>query len=165
AASFGLTRSGAMLIAAMKSGFYLLDPGSGALQLVVAPEPAIPTNRLNDGRCDRAGRFWAGTMNDGPREPTGSLYRLNADGACARLRLAIVIPNSIAWSPDDQVMYFADTYLNTIWAYDFDIATGAMRNERIFADCANQAGHPDGSCVDAEGCLWNAEYGGSRIVR
>lgn len=163
--SFGLTRSGAMLIAGMKSGFYLLDPGSGALNLVAAPERAVPTNRLNDGRCDRAGRFWAGTMNDGPREPTGSLYRLNADGTCAKLRGGIVIPNSIAWSPDDQVMYFADTYLNTIWVYDFDIATGAMRNERIFADCTGQAGHPDGSCVDAEGCLWNAEYGGSRIVR
>jgi len=162
--SFGLTRSGGMLIAGMKSGLYMLDPGSGALKLVAAPERDNPGNRFNDGRCDRGGRFWAGTMNDGPREPTGSLYRLDPDGSCASMRSGIVIPNSIAWSPDDRVMYFADTYLNTIWAYDFDLATGAMRNERVFADCSNQPGHPDGSCVDADGCLWNAEYGGWRVV-
>ena len=163
--SFGLTRSGSMMIAGMKSGLFMLDPSSGALTLVSAPERDMPGNRFNDGRCDRGGRFWAGTMRDGPREPTGSLYRLDPDGACANLRSGIVIPNSIAWSPDDRVMYFADTYLNTIWAYDFDLATGAMRNERVFADCSNQPGRPDGSCVDAEGCLWNAEYGGSRVVR
>jgi sugar lactone lactonase YvrE len=163
--SFGLTRSGSTMIAGMKSGLYLLDPASSALTLVSAPERDIPGNRFNDGRCDRGGRFWAGTMSDGPRAPTGSLYRLDADGSCANLRRGIVIPNSIAWSPDDRVMYFADTYVNTIWAYDFDLATGEMRNERVFADCGNQPGRPDGSCVDADGCLWNAEYGGSRVVR
>jgi sugar lactone lactonase YvrE len=163
--SFGLTRSGSTMIAGMKSGLYTLDPGSGALKLVTAPERDIPGNRFNDGRCDRSGRFWAGTMSDGPREPTGSLYRLDPDGSYEHMRSGIVIPNSIAWSPDDRVMYFADTYVNTIWAYDFDLATGAMRNERVFADFSNQPGGPDGSCVDADGCLWNAEYGGSRVVR
>jgi sugar lactone lactonase YvrE len=149
----------------MKSGLYLLDLGSGARKLVAAPERDIPTNRFNDGRCDRGGRFWAGTMSDGPRLPTGSLYRLDADGTCTKMRGGIVIPNSIAWSPDDRVMYFADTHLHTIWAYDFDLATGAMRNERVFADSSNLPGYPDGSCVDAESCLWNAEYGGWRVVR
>ena len=163
--SFGLTRSGSTMIAGMKSGLYMLDPASGALTLLSAPERDIPGNRFNDGRCDRGGRFWAGTMSDGPREPTGSLYRLDADRSCANLRRGIVIPNSIAWSPDDRVMYFADTYVSTIWAYDFDLAAGAMRNERVFADCSNQPGRPDGSCVDADGCLWNAEYGDSRVVR
>jgi L-arabinonolactonase len=163
--SFGLTRSGGTMIAGMKSGLYKLKPGSGELELVAAPERDTPGNRFNDGRCDRAGRFWAGTMSDGPRMPSGSLYRLDAEGSCTRMRGSIVIPNSIAWSPDDRVMYFADTYVNTIWAYDFDLATGAMRDERVFADCSNQPGHPDGSCVDADGCLWNAEYSGWRIVR
>jgi sugar lactone lactonase YvrE len=163
--SFGLTRSGDTIIAAMKSGLYLLDPGSGARKLVAAPERDIPTNRFNDGRCDRDGRFWAGTMSDGPRLPTGSLYRLDPGGRCTNMRGGIVIPNSIAWSADDRVMYFADTHLHTIWAYDFELATGAMRNERVFADCSNQPGYPDGSCVDAESCLWNAEYGGWRVVR
>jgi len=163
--SFGLTRSGRAMIAAMKSGLYLLDPGSGTRELVAAPEQDIPANRFNDGRCDRSGRFWAGTMSEGPRLPTGSLYRLDPGGRCTSMRGGIVIPNSIAWSTDGRVMYFADTHLHTIWAYDFDPATGAMRNERVFADCGNQPGHPDGSCVDAESCLWNAEYGGWRVVR
>jgi len=163
--SFGLTRSGGTMIAGMKSGLYMLEPESGALKLVAAPERDLPGNRFNDGRCDREGRFWAGTMRDGPREPSGSLYRLDPDGTCAKLRSGIVIPNSIAWSADDRVMYFADTYLDTIWAYDFDLATGAVDNERVFVDCSNRPGHPDGSCVDADGCLWNAEYGGWRAVR
>ena len=162
--SFGLRRSQGM-VAGLKSGLYLLDPRSGALQLLAAPEKHLPDNRFNDGRCDRAGRFWAGTMRDGPRLPTGSLYRLDADARCTKHRSDIVIPNSIAWSPDDRVMYFSDTQRNLIWAYDFDLAAGEMRNERVFVDCSSHPGRPDGSCVDAEGCLWNAEYGGWRVVR
>ena len=162
--SFGLTNTGAM-VAAMRSGLYMLDPRSGALDLVAAPETHLPQNRFNDGRCDRAGRFWAGTMVDGPRAPVGSLYRLDPDGTCTSMQSGINVPNSIAWSPDDRTMYFADTHVSMLWAYDFDLARGTMRNERVFADCNNQPGRPDGSCVDADGCLWNAEYGGGRIVR
>ncbi len=162
--SFGLTRVGGM-VAGMKSGLYLLDPNSGALDLLAAPEQNLPQNRFNDGRCDRAGRFWAGTMADGPRAPAGSLYRLDPDGSCARMQSHIHIPNSIAWSPDDRIMYFADTHVSLLWAYDYDLAHGTLRNERVFADCTNRPGRPDGSCIDAEGCLWNAEYGGGRVVR
>src|SRR5262249_50280786 len=80
-------------------------------------------------------------------------------------RNEIFVPNSIAWSPDNKVMYFADTHRHLIWAYEFDLAEGTMRNERVFADCSDRPGKPDGSCVDADGCLWNAEYGGSRVGR
>jgi sugar lactone lactonase YvrE len=163
--SFGLTRSGKGMIAGMKSGLYSLDPQSGALTPVATPERDIPTNRFNDGRVDRAGRFWAGTMSDGERAPAGSLYKLDPDGRCTKLRSDIWIPNSIAWSPDDRVMYFADTYRGLLWAYDFDVALGTMRDERVFAEYGNQPGKPDGSCVDADGCLWNTEYGGARVVR
>jgi len=151
------------LLAAMKSGIHLLDATSGALQARANPEAALPENRFNDGRCDRAGRFWAGTMSDVKRDPVGSLYRFDADLACTRLRNAIIIPNSLAFSPDGRRMYFADTMRHVIWAYDYDPASGAATNERVFADTG--AGRPDGSCVDAEGCLWNAEYGGWRLVR
>jgi len=163
--SFGLTASGAAMVAGMKSGLYWLDPKSGAVRLIAAPERNIPGNRFNDGRCDRGGRFWAGTMSDGPRAPSGSLYRLDPNGSCTGFRSGIVIPNSIAWSVDNRAMYFADTHLNTIWAYDFDLAAGTIRDERVFVDTTNQPGRPDGSCVDADGCLWNAEYGGWRVVR
>lgn len=151
------------LLAATKSGIHFLDPVSGRLDPAVRPEQSLPDNRFNDGRCDRAGRFWAGTMSDVKREPTGSLYRLDTNLTCTALRNAITIPNSLAWSPDGRTMYFADTMLHTIWTYDYDPANGAATGERVFVNAA--PGRPDGSCVDAEGCLWNADYGGGRVVR
>ena len=160
--SLALRESGGML-AATKSGIHFLDPASGALEMKADPESHLPDNRFNDGRCDRAGRFWAGTMSHVNRDPTGSLYRFDADFRSTRLRNAIIIPNSLAFSPDGRTMYFADTNRHTIWAYDYDPASGAATGERVFADTG--AGRPDGSCVDADGCLWNADYGASRVVR
>jgi sugar lactone lactonase YvrE len=151
------------LVAATKSGIHFLDEESGALEARANPEAQLPENRFNDGRCDRQGRFWAGTMCDVRRDPVGSLYRFDADLSCTKLRNAIIIPNSLAFSPDGRTMYFADTNRHTIWAYDYDTANGHAANERVFADTGS--GRPDGSCVDAEGCLWNAEYGGWRLVR
>lgn len=153
------------MLAALQSGLHFLDPQSGALQAVAQPETHLPENRFNDGRCDRAGRFWAGTMSDAKREPTGSLYRLAIDHSCKRIRGDVIVPNSIAWSPDDRTMYFADTYRQVIRAWDFDLASGEVSNERVFCDTTGHPGRPDGSCIDADGCLWNAEYGGWRLVR
>jgi len=151
------------LLAATKSGLHVLDGSGGALEPRANPEAHLPENRFNDGRCDRAGRFWAGTMCDARRDPTGSLYRFDADFACVKLRNAIIIPNGLAFSPDNRTMYFADTNRHTIWAWDYDLASGAATHERVFADTG--AGRPDGSCVDADGGLWNAQYGGGRLVR
>lgn len=160
--SIALRQAGGLL-AATKSGIHLLDPSNGALGAKVDPEKHLPDNRFNDGRCDRAGRFWAGTMSDVNRDPVGSLYRFDADFRCTKLRNAIIIPNSLAFSPDGRAMYFADTHRHTLWAYDYDPASGAATRERVFADTGK--GRPDGSCVDADGCLWNADYGASRLVR
>jgi len=162
--SFGFREKGG-LIAAMKSGILVLGADYSSVELLACPEPASLDNRFNDGRCDRAGRFWAGTMNDAKREPHGALYRVSADRSCTRMRTGVIIPNSLAWSPDSKTMYFADTVRELIWSFDYDLAAGEMSNERVFADCAANPGSPDGSCVDAEGCLWNAEYGGWRVVR
>ena len=151
------------LLAATKSGIGFFDAASGVLETIARPESHLPDNRFNDGRCDRQGRFWAGTMSDVRRDPVGTLYRMDESFTCTPLRNAIVIPNSLAWSPDGRTMYFADTMRHTIWAWDYDPATGDATRERVFADTG--AGRPDGSCVDADGCLWNAEYGGWRLVR
>jgi sugar lactone lactonase YvrE len=124
------------LLAAMQSGIYVWESG-----------------------CDRAGRFWVGTMKDPEHTPTGSLYCLKERFELKRS--GIKVPNSLAWSPDGRTMYFADSPRHKIWTYDYDADTGAMRNERLFA--APHPGFPDGSCVDAEGCLWNAEYGGAQL--
>ena len=151
------------LLAAAKSGIHFFDPAVRKLVPAARPETHLPDNRFNDGRCDRNGRFWAGTMSDVRRDPVGSLYRLDADLHCTALRNSVIIPNSLAWSPDGRTMYFADTYRSTIWAWDYDPASGAATRERVFADTG--AGRPDGSCVDADGGLWNAEYGAGRLVR
>jgi sugar lactone lactonase YvrE len=151
------------MLAATKSGIHAMDPATGRLQAVARPEAQLPDNRFNDGRCDRSGRFWAGTMCDVRRDPVGTLYRLDRDLSCTPLRNAFIIPNSLAWSPDGRTMYYADTNRHTIWARDYDPASGEATRERVFADTG--PGRPDGSCVDAAGCLWNAEYGAARLVR
>jgi len=156
-------REGGGLLAAMKSGIYLMDSSYSLVEPLAAPEPHLPGNRFNDGRCDRDGRFWSGTMMEAMREPVGSLYRIGTDRACVRQRTGITVPNSLAWSPDGRTMYFADSPRRIIWAFDYDRASGEPSNERVFV--TTQAGFPDGSCVDADGCLWNAEYGGARVVR
>ena len=155
----------AEMIAALQTGIHFFEPSSGVLHVIAQPESHLPENRFNDGRCDRAGRFWAGTMSDAKRESTGSLYRLSADHSCTHIRGDVIVPNSIAWSPDNKTMYFADTYRQVIRAFDFDLASGEVSNERVFADTTGHPGRPDGSCVDADGGLWNAEYGGWRLVR
>ena len=160
--SFAFREKGGLL-AAMKTGFYFMDVERNERTSIAAPEADKPANRLNDGRCDRAGRFWAGTMMESMRKPEGALYRLSPDGRCERRRGAITVPNSLCWSPDGRTMYFADSPTRRILAFDYDAASGEPSNERLFA--ATEAGFPDGSCVDADGCLWNAEYGGWRVVR
>jgi len=162
--SFAFRVAGGM-VAALKSGLYLLDPETSTLTVIAQPEADVPDNRFNDGRCDRAGRFWVGTMSDVRRDPTGSLYRLAPDGTCMKMRSDVIVPNSLAWSPDDRTMYFADTHRNRIYAYEFDLAAGAIRNERVFAEGGTRSIRPDGSCIDVEGCLWNCDYGGWRVVR
>jgi len=95
----------------------------------------------------------------------GSLYSLDADLSCRRMAEAIGISNGPAWSPDDRIFYFADSRRRLIYAYDFDLATGAIANRRVFADCSHEPFEPDGATIDEEGCLWSAQWNGWRIVR
>lgn len=158
-------RAAGGLVVAMQTGFHILDTGTGALTFIADPEADQPENRFNDGRCDRRGRFWSGTMNDTRRDPTGSLYRLDADHSVARLRDDLIVPNSICWSPDDSVMYLADTYRDRILRYRFSPEEGTISDMELLVDATDHPGRPDGSTVDCEGFLWNAEYGGGRVLR
>jgi len=162
--SYCLRAKGGMLLA-MKSGLFAFDQATGNLERLFDPEPEHPNNRLNDGKCDRQGRFWVGSMNDGDRLPTGSLFMIDLDLSCHRALQGITIPNSLAWSPDGRTMYFSDTPTLRIMAYDYDPASGTLSGERQFADLSSHPGRPDGSTVDIDGCLWNAEVRGSRVVR
>jgi sugar lactone lactonase YvrE len=152
-------------VLAMDTGLHGFDPDTGRLDFLFHPEPEPPGNRYNDGRCDRHGRFWLGTMDCELRGPTGGFYRLGADRSVLRLLDGITVPNSTAFSPDDRTLYFADTPRHAIWAFDFDIEAGTIANRRVFADLAARKGLPDGSCVDADGFLWNAEFAGARLTR
>jgi sugar lactone lactonase YvrE len=160
-----VVRKAGGLVAATKSGFHFFSTETGAVQQIADPEKHLPDNRFNDGRCDRRGRYWSGTMSDARRDPAGTLYCLSPDLTVRGFKSGIIVPNSLCWSPDDRTMYFADTYKATIWAYDFDLERGEMSHERVFVDTSAGPGRPDGATVDADGCLWSAEYGGSRVVR
>ncbi len=162
--SFALREQGG-LVCAFESGFAFFDPVTGAIDWIARPEAMIARNRFNDGKCDRSGRFWAGTMDDRLSEHTGSLYRLDPDLSVHRMDGAIGISNSLAWSPDERSFYFADTLDGLIYVYDYEAGSGGIANRRVFASTAEQPGSPDGSTVDADGYLWNAQWGGSRLVR
>jgi sugar lactone lactonase YvrE len=135
--------------------------------------PGWPHVRLNDGRPDARGSLWLGSMRnnvhpDGSAGEAGGtdgvLYRVDPGGAVSEWKRQVGIANTMAWSPDGATFYFADTLANTIYAYDYDRATGAISNERPFL-AGFPRGSPDGSAVDNEGCLWNCRYGGGCIVR
>lgn len=158
-------RASGGLIAATAEGIFAVDFATGATELLAAPANEPATNRFNDGRCDRRGRLWAGTMSDVSRDPLGALYKLEPDRRLHKMRSDIVVPNSIAFSPDDRTMYFADTYRTQILAYSFSLDDGVISAPRLFVDLTDRKGRPDGSAVDADGCLWNAEYAGGRVVR
>lgn len=163
--SFALTGDGARIIAAFESGFALADLKGGAPQWLGKPDAALPALRFNDGRTDRQGRFWAGTMEEAePRKGLGNLYCVDADGTVHRRETGIMISNGLCWSPDGNTMYFADSPLRTIYCYDFDIASGAISNRRVFAETPEGA-FPDGATVDAQGRLWSAHWGAGVVVR
>ena len=158
-------RVGGGFLLALASRFALADEDLGKIETLAAIEPGLGT-RLNDGRCDRQGRYVGGTMDDTkPRQPKGAVYRVDADHRVTRLFGDVHVTNSICFSPDGRTMYFADSARKRILAYAYDIETGTPSHPRLFADLANEAGVPDGSTVDAEGCVWNARFGGGCVVR
>ncbi|MBC7444727.1 MAG: SMP-30/gluconolactonase/LRE family protein [Polaromonas sp.] len=163
AGSIALTDDQRLLVA-LPGQIALFDPATGSLAPFVEP-PLLPDgHRFNDGRCDAQGRFWVGTMHNLTRAPEGVLYRLEGSGPMVSVRTGVCIPNSLAFSPDGRTMYFADSLRYAIFAHDYDPATGTMGAERVFAASTPPA-FADGSAVDAEGCLWNAQFNGGQLVR
>jgi sugar lactone lactonase YvrE len=126
---------------------------------LAAPAFPLAGMRFNDGRCDRQGRFWSGTMVQDMTvaNPAGALYRFDARGVLsAPVVDALIVQNGLAWSPDGTTMYLSDSHPSRrlIWAFDYDTEAGEPRNRRVFADLHDHAGRPDGAAVDADGCYW-----------
>jgi len=163
--SIGLRERGGMVVA-LRSGFHLFDPRSGALTFLENPEPYVPTNRLNDGKVSPEGRFWAGTMDDRPeRAPTGSLYRLDADHRCTHVVEGIRVSNGLAWSPDGRTLYRSDSRGAAIFRHAYDPDSGALGAQETFVAMRPEWGRPDGAAVDVEGCYWSCGIGMGRINR
>ncbi len=158
-------RASGGLVVALHNGFAHIDLETEKMTpLGEDPERRVPANRFNDGKCDPAGRLWAGTMSFIGEKDAGALYCLDLDHSVSKKIAPVTISNGIVWSADNETMYFIDSPLNSVRAYAYDIETGAIDNERVV--CQNEgAGVFDGMAIDAEGMLWIAIYGGAAVKR
>ena len=161
------------LIAGMETGIFsleLLDEGRVAAERLAAPRFAMAGMRFNDGRCDRQGRFWAGTMHTdmAAAHAVGSLYRFtHEEGLSKPMAEGLLTQNGLAWSPEGDCMYLSDSHpkARVVWAYDYDAQSGKPSNRRVFVDMNRHAGRPDGAAVDVDGCYWTCANDGSAVLR
>jgi sugar lactone lactonase YvrE len=158
------------LVLAMRDGFGLVGSASDRVDGLVSVERQRTDNRMNDGRCDPAGRFWAGTMaqewEHAPR--AGALYRLDGRGgslAATRVLAEVTVSNGIDWSPDGGLMYFIDSPTQRVDVFDYVAESGAITGRRTFVEIPPADGLPDGMVVDADGCVWVALFGAGRLRR
>jgi len=171
-ASFAPRLDGTLLLA-MRDCLWVFDPASGERRRVAEP-PYDPSNeRFNDGKCDPQGRFWVGTIYE-PRDPPLASLHCFAKGQLTKRAEGFTVMNGLAWSPDGRTMHWSDTKAHTIFAADFDPASGALSRRRVFASfpvkqagqaLAGYGGRPDGAAMDAEGCYWSAMFEGQRLLR
>jgi len=161
-----LTESPHSVVLGLASGLVLFDSRHGTQTRLVDVPHAAPAMRINDGRCDRHGNLVFGTMSEGGKGHRGAFWRFSAREGLRPLDLPPpAIPNSICFSPDGRLLYFADSVLKIIRVCDYDPATSAVSGVRVFSDPGVVPWEPDGSCVDATGGVWNAQWGDGRIVR
>ncbi|MCD9021642.1 SMP-30/gluconolactonase/LRE family protein [Cohnella silvisoli] len=161
--AFALREQGGA-VAAGAGGFYFLDIDTGELQPIADPEAHLQHNRFNDGKCDPAGRFLAGTLSKRD-EPEAAFYTLDPDLHVRKNFDQVKCSNGIAWSPDGRTMYYIDSMTRKVAAYDYDMATGELSAQRIVIHFEDGPELPDGMTVDREGMLWIAEWDGWGVSR
>jgi len=158
-------RTGGDLAVGAGNGFRALDPATGMITKLATAEPDKPGNRMNDGACDRAGRFYAGTMAEDESPGQGALYRLDPGHGVTRLLTGVGISNGIGWSPDERLMYYVDSLAYRVDVFDYDAATGGISGRRAFASLGRADVVPDGLAVDVDGGVWVAVWGDGVIQR
>jgi sugar lactone lactonase YvrE len=151
------------VVLGLRRGVALLDPSTGAVEPLATLLPERPGLRLNDGKCDARGRLWVGSMSK--EEGGAALYRVDPDGAVHEAAGGLTLSNGLGWSPDGATLYLTDSPAKTILAFDFDADAGTLSGRRVFADLSGPDSVPDGLAVDAEGCVWSAQWGGACLVR
>jgi len=158
-------RAGGGFVVALRGGLWLAGT-DGRLERKIAGAPYDPAHhRFNDGRCDRQGRFWVGSMNENRDANSAALYRLDPDLSFHEVEGDMMISNGLAFSPDGRTMYHADTPTHTVTAFDYEPATAARSRRRELVRFDGETDRPDGATVDAEGCYWSAFYRGGKVVR
>ena len=161
---FALRQSGGLVLA-MEHGFSFYDPLTGALTPIAEPEAHLPTHRFNDGRCDRQGRFLAGSMNLARDAASARLWRLDGDASVDAIADDCTVANGLAFSPDGKTMYWVDGGRRQVFCFDYDTASGTPSNRRLWIDAETAPGRPDGAAVDADGCYWSARWMGGCVAR
>jgi sugar lactone lactonase YvrE len=159
--SLGLGAQGGLVLA-VRDGFALIPAGSDRASRLIAVETDVPNSRMNDGRCDPRGRFWAGTMDRDHAAHAGSLYRLDGSGGSLvveSMLSGLTVSNGIDWSANGSLMYYIDSATQRIDIFDFDVDSGTIANRRTFVDIPERDGLPDGLVVDAQGAVWVALFG------
>lgn len=152
------------LILAVRDGFAFYDEIKNKLEIINNPEAHLLENRFNDGAIDPIGRFLAGTMQNDGKNSSGNLYSLNSELEISELENSLFITNGMDWSEDGKTFYLTDTNQHTIFAYDYNIETGLITNQREFIKFSEEE-NPDGMCMDAEGNFWVAMFNGFRISK
>ena len=160
---FALPASGGQLVLGMPGGLHRFDPRTGDIERLLTVEQDRPGNRLNDACLDATGRLWFGSMDDDETRPTGALYAWQG-GVLSRHDDGICITNGPAVSPDGRTLYHTDTLGRAVHAFDIGDG-GTLHDKRVFIKFGASHGWPDGTCVDAEGCLWIAFFGGWCVRR
>jgi len=157
-------RAGGGFIGGTDEGIAEIDLAEERFDIIVNPEPQLPDNRFNDGKTDRRGRFWAGTMDDLERDATGALYVVDAGFVVAMVDNNYRVTNGPAFSPLGDVMYHNDSARQVTYAFDVG-SDGNISNRRTFLQFQEGEGYPDGMTVDGEGCLWIALWDGWSVRR
>ncbi len=153
------------ILLAVRDGFARLDPGTERFELIASVETDRQDNRMNDGKCDAAGRFWAGTQSERLTAGAGALYRLELDGSVTQVLDGVTISNGLGWSPDDRRFYYIDTATHRVDVFDHEPATGAIADRRTFVSIPDGIGAPDGMAIDRDGFVWVAFWDGWRVQR
>ncbi|MBP3966488.1 SMP-30/gluconolactonase/LRE family protein [Paenibacillus lignilyticus] len=156
---------GDAVILTTRDGFEHYHCGTGKLTPIADPEAHLPENRFNDGKCDSAGRYWAGTMQDAEVDVKGSFYVLDHDLSCRKMVDDVGVSNGIAWSLDETQLYYIDSMKQTVTGFDYDVSTGTISNSRLVIDFRPEEGFPDGMTIDSEGMLWIAHWDGWQVSR
>ncbi|MBD1909076.1 MULTISPECIES: SMP-30/gluconolactonase/LRE family protein [unclassified Leptolyngbya] len=150
------------LLIALRDRLAFLSLSTGEVSTLKPIEFPFPNTRCNDGKCDSKGRFWIGTVSE--EKGQAELYRYDPNGSLTVMETGLTISNGLGWSPDESTFYLTDSAQHKIYAYDFEVETGEIRDRRVLVDLSNEAVEPDGLAIDVQGNLWSALWDGGCVA-